>query len=227
MTAFGFSTGGTIKPRIKYDAKAGRMFRVDRVEGPDGWQNNDVDITQGCAFLLNVNSACFGWVDFSNGSVQEVLVPYTPGAQPPARPAWESVRPTVEFQVKLSEECGGDIRRFATSAMSVIHTLGALHKKLLAAPEYDQGKVPAIGLVGVEAKKTNYGTNYVPQFTVAGWHDAPEEFEPAEALARGSDTPPAAAATPTAKDDEDHLDDLPFDSAPAADAAAPQGAMTF
>ena len=46
----GFSTapseGGDFTPIVKYDARAGRMFRMDRIENNGNFANEAVDITQ-------------------------------------------------------------------------------------------------------------------------------------------------------------------------------------
>lgn len=231
---FGFSSAGDIKPRIKWDAKADKMFRVDRVEKDGRWQNEDVNITNNCAFLLNVNSACVGWVDFTGTPVQEIVVPYVDGQAPPPRPQWENARPTVEFQIKLAEQCGGDIRRFASSAMSVIHSLGELREAAVKAPEYAQGKVPAVALDGSTAQKTKHGTNYVPVWKIVGWHDAPDGFQVAEELARGSAAPTTngqGIGTPVSSGPADDPADLPSEAGAEPVAAAPVaasgGALTF
>ena len=51
---FGFSTepsgGGDFTPIIKYDARAGRVFRVDREQTTDGFASNPVDVTSTSAW---------------------------------------------------------------------------------------------------------------------------------------------------------------------------------
>ena len=44
---FGFSTepAGDFMPILKYDSRAGRLFRVDRENTGDGFSNDPVDIT--------------------------------------------------------------------------------------------------------------------------------------------------------------------------------------
>ena len=48
-SVFGFSTessgGGDFLPIVKYDARAGRFFRMDRVDTGSGFESDPVDIT--------------------------------------------------------------------------------------------------------------------------------------------------------------------------------------
>ena len=37
--------GGDFLPICKYDTRAGRMIRVDRTQGANGWDTDEVDIT--------------------------------------------------------------------------------------------------------------------------------------------------------------------------------------
>jgi len=46
MARFGFSTetsaGGEFTPIVKYDARSGRMFRIDRIQDANGFDNDQV-----------------------------------------------------------------------------------------------------------------------------------------------------------------------------------------
>src|SRR4051812_47950315 len=64
MSVFGFSTeptGGDFLPIIKYDARAGRIFRVDRgIDGP-----NPTDITDSFTAVFDFANIETGWMNFS------------------------------------------------------------------------------------------------------------------------------------------------------------------
>ena len=65
---FGFSTemsgGGDFTPIVKYDSRAGRIFRVDRVQTNDGFVSDPVDITQGFKAVFDFENIEVGWIDF-------------------------------------------------------------------------------------------------------------------------------------------------------------------
>ncbi|HKD75563.1 MAG TPA: hypothetical protein VKB76_08720, partial [Ktedonobacterales bacterium] len=77
---FGFSTtpstGGDFLPIIKYDARAGRIFRMDRAEIGNGFENKAVDITANFKAMFDLESVETGWIDFTPGSAPDFnLVP--------------------------------------------------------------------------------------------------------------------------------------------------------
>ena len=98
-------------PVLKYDARAGRFFRVDRVDTGNGFASEQVDITQGIKFIADFENIEVGWIVFTPGSAPDFkLVPI--GSQLPDRPSAVH-KNGLRFMLKLSKECGGDkpIRR--------------------------------------------------------------------------------------------------------------------
>jgi len=75
--------------------------------------------------------------------------------------------------VKLSADCGGDLREFSSSAKVVCAAMDALVDKVEASPEYKEAKIPIIGCASSNAvvTKTPGGTttNYAPVFEITGW----------------------------------------------------------
>ena len=221
MAGFGFggTNGSNIRPRVIYDAKAGKLFRADRVEDNDGWKTQRTELKPGspeAAFAVNIGSAVFGWVDFSQMPPKELLVPFTEGAAPPPRPAWHQPRPSVELQIKLSKTAAapdrqeGDYRQLASSALCVIAALGELKDTIVGAPEHDAGQVPVVSFADTKEQRTKHGTNWVPVLEVVKWIDPPEGFEDATAFARGSAEPMGETAKQQAERDIDFLDHDPL-----------------
>ena len=79
---FGFSTetsagGGDFTPVCKYDARSGRLFRIDRVNTGNGFQSEPVDITSIFKAVVDFENMQVGWIDFPTGSAPSfVLVPF-------------------------------------------------------------------------------------------------------------------------------------------------------
>ena len=109
MSIFGFSTapssGGDFLPVLRYDARAGRFFRVDRVDAGQGFQSVLTDITDGIKFVADFENIEVGWINFQPGSPPSfALVPM--GQRLPDRPT-EQHKNGVRFMVKLTKECAG------------------------------------------------------------------------------------------------------------------------
>lgn len=165
---------GEFKPIVKYNTKAGRMYRVDRTQTSTGWENNDVDITDTAMFVADMPQMKVGWLYFApTGGPQRTMVPL--GERIPARPA-DEYKQGIELTVLLHRNCSGENgapREFIHNATSVLKVIDKLHDDYLSAAESRQGKLPVVKLNGVKAEKTKHGTNYVPNFEIVGWTDRP------------------------------------------------------
>lgn len=216
MDAFGFNTTTTVRPRVKWDVKQGRFFRIDRTEDNGQWSTDEVELEgEAATFLLNIHSTVIGWAHLQQGQApQEIMVPLTPGEPAPPKPAWPKATPSVEMQVKLCQAAGGEVRQMATTSMALRAAMSEMYSTVAQAPEHAAGKVPAVRITGKTSQKTKFGTNHTPVFEVISWHDRPEEFEDALAFARSTEGPIGE----TAQQQEDI--DIPFDVAPAAAPAA-------
>jgi hypothetical protein len=177
MSVFGFSTestgGGDFTPVLKFDARAGRFFRMDRVDTGQGFENELVDITQGIKFLADFENVETGWIIFTPGVAPDFkLVPY--GTQLPDRPS-PNHKNGVRFMLKLSKECGGEkpIREIAGTSKAFLSGVEAVFVQYLAEKGKNPGKLPVLTVDKIVPVKTGSGvsssTNYHPQFRISGW----------------------------------------------------------
>ena len=61
---------------LQYNAKAGRFFRVDRVDNGNGFENDLVDITDHVKFIADFENVEVGWILFQSGQAPDFrLVP--------------------------------------------------------------------------------------------------------------------------------------------------------
>lgn len=195
--AFGFSyesNAGDIVPVLKFDARAGRFFRVDRADG----QNNPVDITQGFKAVMDFENVEVGYINFPAGAAPEFRMVKL-GQPMPENPGGK-FRQGIRLMLKLGKDCGGDIREIATTAKAVLGAFDGCHTAYTAGLAENAGKLPVVELETtvpiVTQGRDEKGnpvktTNYAPVFKIASWVKRPDDlvFVP-----KGGGAAPAAAA---------------------------------
>lgn len=220
--AFGFnyeSNAGDIVPVLKFDARAGRFFRVDRADG----QNNPVDVTQGFKAVMDFENIEVGYINFPAGAAPEFrMVPI--GSAMPENPGGK-FRQGIRMMLKLGKDSGGDIREIATTAKAVLGAFDACHTEYVAGAAANPGKLPVVALETtvpiVTQGRDERGnpvktTNYAPVFKIVSWVSRPDDLvfvpkgggsSPAAAAAAPAATPPSTGSTPVsapaAADDDD------------------------
>jgi len=202
------SVGGEFLPIVKFDCRAGRMFRRDRENG----ENTDVDITKSFKAVMDLDNIEVGWIDFDTvGAPSFALGPI---GQEPERPS-EKHKKGVRFVVKLAKECGGDVREMASTAKAFLRGLDDLHDVFIAEQAKNTGKLPVVVLKDTVPVTTGEGarksTNYSPVFEISSWvarpadiKAAPRNTEPAQVSVKTS--APSTGSTkvaPPVADDED------------------------
>ena len=204
--ALGLSTGGNgggeIRPYVKYDAKAGRMFRIDRVQGSDGqYQTEQHEITNVAQFVADLANIRVGWINYTaQGPIRKLVVL---GKEPiPARPDDKNSEGKLAFKqgfeidLLLNKDSGGGPARILGSAAGcVIDAMDELHDAYSAAPESKAGKLPVVKIASVSPVKSGQSTNYKPIFSIVSWVDRPAALQEQAATTKGA-TPPATGSTP-------------------------------
>lgn len=178
---FGFSTepsngGGDFLPIIKYDARAGRIFRVDRVDVGGQFSSEPVDITRNFKAILDMENIEVGWINFASGGAPDFkLVPM--GSILPGRPS-DQHKNGIRLMLKLGKECGGDkpIREIAGTSKAFLSGVEKLYHDYEAGRKTtpDAGdKLPIVVLKDTTPITSGQGakqsTNYVPVFEIVGW----------------------------------------------------------
>lgn len=204
--ALGISAGGSsgeIKPFIKYDARAGRMFRIDRSQNASGqYESNEVDISQDCTFIADIANIRVGWINYTAQGPIKKMVVLGQAAIPPRPDDKDATgkplfKQGFEFSVLLSKAFGGGpAREFGSAAGCVIEAIDALHDAFVAAPESAQGKVPIVKMVKTSAVKSGQSTNYKPTFEISGWAERPEGLPILHTTNAPASTTPAASSPP-------------------------------
>jgi len=208
MSVFGFSTepsaSGDFTPIVKYDARSGRFFRMDRVDNGNGFVSDPVDITGSFKAIFDFENVEVGWIDFPAGSAPLFdLVPI--GSPLPDRPSTRH-KNGVRFMLKLAKDCGGakPIREIAGTSKAFLSGVEALYNDYQATKGANAGKLPVIVLEKTTPIKSGSGekqsTNYQPTFRISGWAARGDlKFEPKTKTAAVSGhtapTPPSTGST--------------------------------
>lgn len=206
----GGGDGADRKPIISYNAKAGRLFLLDRVQQPDGqWATNKQDVTMTQpAFAVDFGTLEVGWLYFSPSSAPlMVLAPY--GQPMPPRPASpggvnQDGKPAQfksGFRVHCVGQSIGGVREMAANSGATIEGLNALHTLDQAAPEAAADMLPLVKLSNVLPVKSGQSENFMPHFELLRWVPRPTDILGPRTVpcpTGGARTAPQAAAAPAA-----------------------------
>jgi hypothetical protein len=170
-------------PIIKYDARAGRIFRVDRTQADGSWESNTVEITPVFQAIMDLENIERGWLYFpTNGAPEITVAPY--GQELPAKPS-SNHRPGFRVHMLLGKQAGGDVREMAANAITSIQGMDKLHDAYLAGVKANPGLLPVVRLAGTTAVtsggkdatgKAVSSTNYRPEWSIAKWTQRPPEL---------------------------------------------------
>jgi hypothetical protein len=181
------SGSGDIKPYVKYDAKAGRLFRIDRALQGDGtYASIPAEITSTAQMVMDLANIRVGWINYTpQGPIRRLAVL---GKEPmPARPDDKGAdgKPVFKqaFEVDLVLDAntnGGNTssRVLSSAAGCVIEAVDALHDSYSSASESKSGKLAIVKIASVSPVKSGQSTNYKPDFVITGWVDRPASLAP-------------------------------------------------
>jgi hypothetical protein len=204
--AFGFKEStGDFLPIVKFDSKDGRLSRVDRTQGPQGWEKHETDITDRFSAVMDMDNLKAGWIYFSPTGPQKAMSIYEKEPrpdQPLDKTADGSLafRPGFTVIMALAKDCGGGIFEMSGTAKGLMSAMEAVYLAYKAAPERQAGKLPIVALSTSIKEETKFGKFYRPVFEIKGWSDRPEGLTiptepktPAPAFAKN---PPSTGSTP-------------------------------
>ena len=180
MSRFGFSTapsegGGDFLGVCKYDARSGRMFRVDRIDTGNGFVNEQVDITRTFKAQIDLENVETGWILFAAGIAPHFqLVPL--GSAMPSRPTPDH-KNGIRFLVKLGKDCGGDVREVAGTSKAFLSGVEKLFDEYEAGRAANPGKLPVVEMPDTLAVKSGQSTNYQPVFKIVAWAARGPDFK--------------------------------------------------
>jgi hypothetical protein len=166
--------GGEFKRIVKYDARAGRIHRSDRVEANGSFENRLTEITNGFAAIFDLKNIEVGYAHFAKGAAPAWQVVKI-GQPLPQKPSKE-YKQAFKLDIKLAKSLGGDVREFGSAAGCVIAAMDQLYDAYTKAPEAAAGKLPVVAITSTTMVKSGESTNYAPNFQITSWVDRPGEL---------------------------------------------------
>jgi hypothetical protein len=166
--------GGDFLPVCKYDSRAGRFFRQDK--GDNGTAS--IDITRAFKAVFDFENIEVGWIMFAAGQAPSfAMVKF--GQVLPARPN-DNHNQGFRIAIKLSKDCGGDVREFASTARACLRGLDAIHTQYEAEKAAHPGQLPVVILKDTVPVTSGNGdkksTNYDPIFEIVSWVNRPADL---------------------------------------------------
>jgi hypothetical protein len=198
---------GDRTPIIKYDARAGRIFRIDRSNASGNWESDQVEITNGFQAIFDLENIETGWLSFPAGQAPDIRTVKI-GQPLPDRPS-DKHKAGFRVLMKLGKSSGGDVREMAANAGVSIQGMDALYDAYVAGLQDNPGKLPVVILektiAVVSTGQGQSSTNYRPVWAISKWVDRPAELvggqpanepkaEPVQQMKTTSQTAPAPAA---------------------------------
>lgn len=189
-------------PVVRYDGRAGRIFRDDREQIDGKWEKKTTEITPDFQAVFDLENIETGWIFFSDQGPRYETVKI--GNPLPNRPS-DNHKAGFRILMKLGKASGGDVRELMANAKVSIAGMDALYDAYLAEVGANAGKLPLVKLEGTTAVTTKgkdatgkdvSSTNYQPNWKIVRWMDRPAELGGAGGAA--AEPEPVKAAPPPA-----------------------------
>jgi hypothetical protein len=167
-------------PIVKIDAKAGRVFRMDRLNGED--KPTAVDITNPPPrFAVDFGTLEIGFIHFDANGPDFRLAPVegTPPEMPVEKDEKGRFKHRQGFRLKLYGKRSLDgVRELSSTAVCVVQRIEDLYLRYKQSPEASSGRIPVVELTGfvpVVTGKVAKTTSYAPLFKIVDWIDRPSD----------------------------------------------------
>jgi hypothetical protein len=189
-------------PILAFNAKAGRLFFIDREQQPDGeWTTVKTDVTmRQPAFAVDFGRLETGWIYFSQLGPQFSMAFY--GQPMPAQPdspgnsaAGKALRFKAGFRVPVISQAIGGMRELRGNAGALINGMNELHTQYEESGQARAGKIPLVKMTEVVEVRSGQSSNFQPVFSIVSWVDRPATLGPRTVAPPGaSPVPPTRAA---------------------------------
>ena len=194
-------------PYVKYNAKAGRLYRVDREQiGPSEWATSEEEITNTFSAVFDPENIEIGWIYYPTGAAPLFAVSRI-GEPKPARPS-NDFKEGFVITMKLAASCADGkpaIRQLSGNAKVVQAGIDAFYTEYQAGKGANPGMLPVVSLAEVTPITTEnkYGkqTNFQPVFKITKWVKRPDDLvykaTPISEAPASTPAPVASSAPPS------------------------------
>ena len=111
--------------------------------------------------------------------------------------------------VKMTDELGGEVREFMSTALAAWNAIDALHTAYLKLVPKHPAQLPVVELFDVIEKKTASGSSFIPCFKIVDWVRRPADMPKAK-RATGDNGNVSRNAAPELSKATDLGDEIPF-----------------
>lgn len=176
-------TSGQFLPIVKFDSRAGKMFKVDkRMDGG----SDVVEIPQGTKFAIDIGTFEAGFVSFGPQGPVRTMVPYYDGVALPSQPQDKDSDGKLMFRpgfwCKIAGNALDGVREWCSNAAVLLNAMDDLYQQVIQAPEAAAGQIPIVAITGTIPVKSGSGarssTNYQAVIAVQGWTPRPDILGP-------------------------------------------------
>jgi hypothetical protein len=169
VMSIGKRGGNSSSPLLKFDARHGTFFRVDRNATGEMEQSHIADFKA----ILDLENLEVGWIKLGAGVPPDFKM--VPAGHDIGTAPSEQHRQGLRLRVRLAGE-GGVAREFSSTAITVWNSIDTLHDEYERNRAKYPGKLPYVRVVKIERVKMPLGVVYAPTFEIINWAVRPAEL---------------------------------------------------
>jgi hypothetical protein len=169
VMSIGIRRGSASNPLLKYDARNGALYRVDRNANGEVEQTTIVDFKA----VFDLANLEVGWIRFDAGtppSFKMVRAGQDIGSAPS-----DKHRQGLRLRVRLAGD-KGVAREFSSTAATLWNAIDRLHDEFERNRGKHSGKLPYVRLAKLEQVRTLLGVVFSPTFEIMSWVVRPAEL---------------------------------------------------
>jgi hypothetical protein len=204
--SLGKRKGSDFMPILKFDARVGTFCLQDRVNRDGIWKNEQTDVTKQLRGIFDLETVERGWIHFPKGAAPELVM--VPPGEDPGGAAFNGSQRGLPPLREMTDELGGEVREFMSTALAAWNAIDALHTAYLKLVPKHPAQLPVVELFDVIEKKTASGSSFIPCFKIVDWVPRPADMPKAK-RATGENGNVSRNAAPKLSKATD-LDEIPF-----------------
>jgi hypothetical protein len=154
-------------PIAKYDARSGVFFLQDRVLGPNGYETEQRDVTDGFRAIFDLEQAERGWIKYPKGGPPDLVM--VPAGEDPGEAPSKDHKEGIRLTLKMLSVDDGGVRELQSTSLAMWTAIESLHNAWTRQAADHPGEVPTAKLTDVIETKTANGSSFTPILEIDGW----------------------------------------------------------